>query len=131
MTGFGTPLHCAIYHRHFYAKCHLLKRCADPKSDMLLAIGNRIMARPGWLTAFIALLDAGADVDGAFNVAVDNMVVEAVEHCVQRGTVSDAKVKKEKTVASSDSSSLLKRCWISFRPSTGESLAHSLTLFKL
>ena len=81
-------MHCAIHNRTIDAVRHLLKRGADPESGVLIAIGSNIIIREGWLPALDALLDAGANVDRAFNQAVKSAKVEAAETCLSRGTVS-------------------------------------------
>jgi hypothetical protein len=62
--NFGTPLHCAIYHRNIDAVRHLMERGADPKSSVRISTGSAVTVREGWPLALIALLDAGADIDG-------------------------------------------------------------------
>jgi hypothetical protein len=85
---FGTPLHVAIYNKNIDAVRHLLKRGADPKSGIRIAIGSAVIVREGWLPAVEALLDAGADVDYIFDHAVDVAKVEVAKACLDRGTVS-------------------------------------------
>lgn len=85
---FGTPLHVAIYNKNIDAVRYLLKRGADPKSGVRIAVGSIITVRESWLPALEALLDAGANVDDAFDQAVSVAKVEAARVCLNRGTVS-------------------------------------------
>jgi ankyrin repeat protein len=90
----GTPLHVATYNKNIDAVRHLLKRGADPKSGVRIAVGSNIIIREGWLPALEALLDAGADVDHVFDQAVKLAKVEAAEACLNRGTVSSVAIQQ-------------------------------------
>jgi len=94
---FGTPLHVAIYNKNIDAVRHLLKRGADPESGIRIAIGSNIIIREGWLPGLEALLDAGANVDHAFNQAVKFAKVEAAKTCLNRGTVSSVAIQLART----------------------------------
>jgi hypothetical protein len=80
----GTPLVCAVYYNNLAAVQYLLKRGATPDSALVLAIG-RPSAPNGFLPAVSLLLDAGTDVDGALEQAVDMKNFEAVKVCVAKG----------------------------------------------
>jgi ankyrin repeat protein len=90
---FGTPLHVAIYNKNIDAVSYLLKRGADPESGVDIAIGSSVIMSEGWLPALDALLDAGANVDDAFDRAVDSLQVEAAKACLSRGTVSPSMIE--------------------------------------
>jgi ankyrin repeat protein len=90
----GTPLHVAIYNKNIDDVRHLLKKGADPESGVRIATGSNIIIREGWLPALDALLDAGANVDHAFNQAVKFAKVEAANLCLNRGTVPPSVVQE-------------------------------------
>lgn len=87
-------MHVAIYNKNIDDVRHLLKRGADPESGVRIATGSNIFIREGWLPALDALLDAGANVDHAFNQAVGFAKVEAAKVCLNLGTVSPSVVQQ-------------------------------------
>lgn len=92
----GTPLICAIYHKNIAVVRHLLQRGADPETGLWNAVGSNILPREGWIDGLNALLDAGANVDHAFRLAVNRAKIEAASACLDRGTVSSSVIDKSR-----------------------------------
>jgi hypothetical protein len=103
---FGTPLKVAVYNKNIEAVRHLLKRGADPESGVRRAIGSNIILREGWLPALEALLDAGANIDDAFDQAVSVAKVEAARICWSRGTVSSSVIQQARPSSMSSAHSI-------------------------
>lgn len=79
----GTPLNCAVYYQNLPAAQILLERGANPKKAVRQSIQD-VITEP-WLPVLGPLLDAGADPNHAFEVAVDNLNFEAANVCLEKG----------------------------------------------
>lgn len=79
----GTPLNCAVHYHNLTAVKKLLERGAKPDGSVYQAIDSNITN--SWLPAVGPLLDAGANLDHAFEHAVDYMNFEAARVCVEKG----------------------------------------------
>lgn len=80
----GTPLECAIFHQNLAAVNKLLERGAKAKNAAVQhAIG--FTDDYGYLSALFPLLDAGADVEKAFDWAVNWGNLAAARICLEGG----------------------------------------------
>ena len=89
----GTPLNCAVYYQNPPAVRILLQRGADPEVAINRTIRDCI-TEP-WLPALGPLLDAGANPDWAFEVAVDVMNFEAAKICLEKGADPTLVLRKQ------------------------------------
>ena len=83
MRDSGTPIHCAVHYRNLATLEQLLARGADPESGVRYAIGNVLFT--SYLPALAPLLEAGADVTDALDLAVGSKNVEAAKICLAHG----------------------------------------------
>lgn len=93
----GSPLNCAAYYQNLSAVQTLLRRGAIAERAIYQTI-KKVLTQP-WLPALGPLLDAGADPDHAFAVAVDDLNFEAAKICLEKGADPTLVLRKQRRKA--------------------------------
>ena len=93
----GSPLNCAVYYQNLSAVQTLLQRGANPERAIYQTIKN--VLTQSWLPALGPLLDAGANPDHAFAVAVDDLNFEAAKICLEKGADPTLVLRKQQRKA--------------------------------
>jgi hypothetical protein len=98
----GTPLNYAVHHKNLVAMQTLLDRGAVPDKAIHQSIAG--LFTESWMPALSLLLDAGGDLQYAFEHAVDRLNFAAAKLCLEKGADPARVLRKQQLKAAKKAS---------------------------
>jgi hypothetical protein len=98
----GMPLNCAVHRKNLVAMQTLLDRGADPDKAIYQSIAG--LLSESWIPALSLLLNAGGNLEDAFEMAVDRLNFAAAKLCLEKGTDPTRVLRKQQLRAAKKAS---------------------------